>query len=532
MNTAASENTVLHPYVAYIKRRLEALLQFVDLENNGRVVEVSGFRLKNLEHWAVEASRNLLGNLGPISGFCNAKCKFCYEIGNPLPYERTFLSLEEVRTRIKYYQPESGVGLLQPKSRLFLEPFMHPKFLDILRMVRKSSPGEVISLTTHGSFLTPEIIRELADLKPLTLVVSVNSSDPNTRRELMRDRMAAISLEALPLLREFEIPFVGSVVAWYTIPLEALATTVRFISQFEPRGIRVTLPGYSRYFSDQPLFDTPTLWSRITQMLNSLRHELHCPLIVLPNLYWNMPLLPNIDGVIRNSPADLAGLKHGDRMIRINQESILTKRQAKALLTDIQKRSQTCEMEVQRNGTYLTVTLQETDDIEADLYPYKPRGYRTQPYDRDDTAGMSYGIFLNHDFELSSITRLMDTISNYKAQRVLLLTSQIIGPIVETVIKSVPDFQAFFSEIELHLRIPSHHFWGGNIMLGDLYMVSDYLEAARHFIAQADRPPDLIILPSSFATKLGFDLLGKSYLDIERQLQIPVELVPCQRIMI
>lgn len=532
MNIDVSENPVLHPYVSYIKRRLEALLQFVDLEKNGQVVNVSGFRLKNLERWAVEESHNLLGNLGPISGYCNAKCKFCYEIGNPLPYERNFLSLDEVRTRTKYYNSKSGLGLLQPKSRLYLEPFMHPKFLDILRLVRKNSPGEVISLTTHGSFLTPETIRELADLKPLTLVVSVNSSDPETRRRLMRDQMAAISLEALPLLRDHEIPFVGSVVAWYTIPLEKLATTVRFINQFEPRGIRITLPGYSRYFSDQPLFDTPTLWSQISQMLNALRHELQCPLIVLPNLYWNMPLVPNIDGVIRNSPADLAGLKHGDLMVRLDNESILTKRQAKALLMDKQKRSQVCEMEVQRNGTSFTVKLQEMDDIEADLYPYKPRGYRTLPYDRDDTVGLSYGIFLNHDFELSSVSRLMDIISHHTAQRVLLLTSQIIGPIVETVIKSVPEFKAFFSKIELNMRIPSHRFWGGNIMLGDLYMVSDYLKAARHFIAQADRPPDVIILPSSFATKLGFDLLGKSYLEIERQLQIPVELVPCQRIMI
>lgn len=34
------------PYVAYVKHRLEALLQLVDLEIDGEVVHVTGFRLK------------------------------------------------------------------------------------------------------------------------------------------------------------------------------------------------------------------------------------------------------------------------------------------------------------------------------------------------------------------------------------------------------------------------------------------------------------------------------------------------------
>ena len=284
MTTGPPEIPVLHPYVAYIRRRLEALLQFVDLEKDGEAVQVTGFRLKNLERWAIEESGSLLTNLGPISGYCNAKCKFCYEVGNPLPYERTLLTLEEVRTRIKHYDPESGMGLLQPRLRLYLEPFVHPELLDVLRLVRRHSPREVISLTTHGSFLTPEVIRELAQLKPLILVVSVNSSDPEARRRLMRDQQAEVTLEALPLLRECQIPFVGSAVAWHTIPLDKLAATVRFINQFEPRGIRVTLPGYSRYFSEQPVFDTPTTWSQLVQVLDSLRPELQAPLIVLPNL--------------------------------------------------------------------------------------------------------------------------------------------------------------------------------------------------------------------------------------------------------
>jgi hypothetical protein len=172
------------------------------------------------------------------------------------------------------------------------------------------------------------------------------------------------------------------------------------------------------------------------------------------------------------------------------------------------------------------------DDPELDLYPYKPRGYRSPVYDSEETSGASYGIFVHHDVELASIRRLSTTIAQYGAKRVLVLTSAIMGPIVDTVIRSVPEFSDFFAQVELYLRVPEHRFWGGNILLGDLYTVSDYLNGARDFMEESGVTPDLIALPSSFATEFGYDLLGVSYTELERALDIPVELIPCPRIMI
>jgi hypothetical protein len=313
--------------------------------------------------------------------------------------------------------------------------------------------------------------------------------------------------------------------------MEELADTIRFIDRFSPRAIRVTLPGYSRYFSEEELFDTPTVWSQVCNALDVLRPQLHAPLIVLPNLYWNMPLIPRIDGVIPNSPAELAGLKYGDLLIRLDDEPILTKEQARSLLLNPERRNKPRKLEISRNNQQITVKLVEVDDSEVDLYPYKPQGYRVLLYDRDNTTG-PYGILLNHDLELSSIQRLMDIVTMYGAKNVLLLTSQIIKPMAEAIIQSIPEVRDFFSQLQLQMVIPSHNFWGGNIMLGDLYMVSDYLEAAEEHIAQAKSPPDLIILPSSFTTEFGCDLLGVSYTEIERVLNIPVELLPCRQIII
>ncbi len=70
-----------------IKRQLEQILKLVDLEKDGKVVEVDGFRLKNLSQWTDHKS-SLYSNIGSVSGYCNADCIFCYEKGNPLPFAR------------------------------------------------------------------------------------------------------------------------------------------------------------------------------------------------------------------------------------------------------------------------------------------------------------------------------------------------------------------------------------------------------------------------------------------------------------
>jgi hypothetical protein len=100
---AASAERNLHPLVAYVKQRLEAIAGLVELEFDGRPVRFDGFRLRNLENWAVSADRSLLDNFGSLSGYCNARCNFCYEFGNPLPYDLTMLGGAEARTRARHF---------------------------------------------------------------------------------------------------------------------------------------------------------------------------------------------------------------------------------------------------------------------------------------------------------------------------------------------------------------------------------------------------------------------------------------------
>ena len=68
--------------------------------------------------------------------------------------------------------------------------------------------------------------------------------------------------------------------------------------------------------------------------------------------------------------------------------------------------------------------------------------------------------------------------------------------------------------------------------MGDLMVVQDFIDCIKKYLEQYNKRPDLIVIPSS-PFNLGQwrrDLTGRVYLDIEREVGIPVELLDCETI--
>ncbi|MDD4859053.1 MAG: hypothetical protein PHR56_02485, partial [Dehalococcoidales bacterium] len=75
-------------------------------------------------------------------------------------------------------------------------------------------------------------------------------------------------------------------------------------------------------------------------------------------------------------------------------------------------------------------------------------------------------------------------------------------------------------------------YFGGNIFMGDLLVVQDFIDAIAEYIERTGKRPDLVIIPSSPFNLSGWgrDLTGRVYLDIQRHAGVPVELLPCETI--
>lgn len=112
-----------------------------------------------------------------ITSRCNMKCEHCRGA-----YEgATDLSIDDFENVIKfcYRNIAKGAGFLISGG----EPFLHPQFKKILKLLKKySRKDEFVSITTNGSFITKEWLDFLQNLKLPNFRISISLDSINPER--------------------------------------------------------------------------------------------------------------------------------------------------------------------------------------------------------------------------------------------------------------------------------------------------------------------------------------------------------------
>ena len=250
------------PRIPYIKRILESLLSVITLESNGKPVKVDGFRLKDLNQWLVPSAGDPAEVFDHLATRCDCDCSFCYLRGNPpslaleQPKRKSEEEWQEARTRLKYFSPR-GKRSLFPTLGSPYEVLSHPHALELLRELRRKT-DRPFRFSTNGNRLTAEFIRELSALKPVYLYLSLNSSSPARRKEIMGTGNPEVAIRSFPLLKEQGIPFAVIIVPWPLSSKEEMLSdlreTVAYADRHDAHLVEVSLPGHSRYFSSGAAF--------------------------------------------------------------------------------------------------------------------------------------------------------------------------------------------------------------------------------------------------------------------------------------
>jgi hypothetical protein len=514
------------PRIPHLKRILESLLSVVALESNGKPVKIDGFRLKNLNHWLVPSAGDPAEVFDHLATRCDCHCRFCYLRGNPpslalqQPKRTAEEEYDEARTRLKYFSPQRRCALFPTLGSPY-EVLSHPYALDLLTELRKKT-DRPLRLSTNGNKLTDEFISRLSSLKPIYLYLSLNSSSPTRRREIMGGEKPEVAIRALPLLKKREIAYAVIVVPWpfpsVKAMLDDLTETIIYADQHDAHLVEVSLPGASQFFSRPPLGNLEEIWSGVVSTIRSLREKKQIPLLVKPsmfeeNLYEKRKNLPRIIGVVKNSPAAHAGLKPGDLILAINGLPVSSRPQARDILhIHHLHRGNSVKLLIQCQGDVREVELQP----DHFGYPYVP--------ETDHHLGI---VFMGAGFRPSVLENLQSLINARGARRILFLSSALVQPVFEQTLNE----SSLLGGIQIHVRIPANRFFGGNIFMGDLLVVQDFVEAIREYLKQ-EPPPDLVVIPSSpFALGgWGRDLTGRVYTDIARAVRLPVVLLNCEPI--
>ncbi|MFW5999317.1 MAG: DUF512 domain-containing protein [Halanaerobiaceae bacterium] len=413
-------------------------------------------------------------NILPLTSVCDLACIFCSHRQNPPGidvYRPGHLDLELIEELIGYLPPAGPVILGESATRIIEgEPLLHPDFKEVIYFLRGRFPDKEIRITTAGSRLTPELISFLKSVEPVYINLSLNCPTPEARKNIMKDRKPGAVFRALPLLEAEEIRFSGSIVALPHLPqgVENLYRTVAVLSHYNPRTVRVFLPGYTSYSAPEMKFgeDIP---GRLRGMVAELASKYKFPVLMEPPLLTDLTC--EVIGVIPDSPADGAGFERGDIIREIAGEKPLTRVQAFNML--------------RRRGNSRVLVGRYGESVELWL---------------EKEAGRRPGVVMDCDLAARDIMRLKQIVQEGPAQNICLVTSRF----AYSLLKHISDNIIKCENIDV-VAVKNKYF-GGSIGSAGLLTVEDI------FISLEKREKEYgkIILPGIIFDNNGNDLKGES----------------------
>jgi sulfatase maturation enzyme AslB (radical SAM superfamily) len=531
------------PEIGFIKKSLESILKYVDFNSNGKKVKIDGFRLKDVDLNFANFPTSLSEIFWGISNSCNLKCEFCYERGNPyeckLNRRNGKPSNQEIITRIRKYNPKNKTGIL-PVRKAINEPFTNPNALMYLKEIRKKSNDELISIVTNGTCLNEDLIEKLQAIKPLFLNISIYTLDKDNRKNILHDKSPDSIIKVIPLLKKYQIPYSANVVMWPGMSEKELKETILFLEENDVTLIRICLGAYSKKIKPKiGNFKLEDYWPQFVEWTNNISKESKSAIIIEPSSYILKNNKAIISAVIKNTPAYFAGVRAKDEVISVNGIKVNSRMHFITLLRGLKNAYQSPgilnstykhkQNKINNIETISLVIKRKNEIIEIQIQKNCTKSLKHYPYNQiHNFNDFSYGFVITDSIKYSSIQFIIQKTMEYQAQKILIATSKIIKPIVNKMISEFP----IFNKINYELSIPKNIFFGGTVCLGDLLVVSDYIDWINNYIKNNKEKPDIVFIPeSSFSSSFWkFDLTGTSFKNIEQKTKVKVELIPCRSI--
>jgi uncharacterized Fe-S cluster-containing radical SAM superfamily protein len=155
----------------------------------------------------------------PISAVCNSRCIFCSNHLNPFPVARgLFRDIEDVKLQLalmdEHYRQAIRLSDSLPGRIAEGEAFLHPQFFDILRVIRRKFPTNLLCFTTNGSMLDEAFVKELSRSRPIEITLSMHSTRPDLWAAISGkdESSAATAMNAPRLIKEHRMDLRGTIV--------------------------------------------------------------------------------------------------------------------------------------------------------------------------------------------------------------------------------------------------------------------------------------------------------------------------------
>lgn len=426
-------------------------------------------------------------NVLPIISECNTSCIFCSHKQNPAGIEvfrMPKMELEDFSEIINFLTPRKKIVIGESATRIMEgEPLLYKDFIGVLKLVRQKYKDTVIQVTTNGILLDGDIVDKMVGLERIELNVSINCINAEKRKRLLGLKDPGGVKDRIRLL-EGRLKFSGSCVFVPEILDENdIVEMAAFLDASGADNMRLFLPGYTEKTDKGASLES--IYLRLQNLLEKIKAKYAMPIIIEPSFMSDLAC--RIEGVIKGSEADKAGIKEGDIISAVNGEGVST-------------RVELFNRVYQQINPVLTV--------------YRQNGL--QEIQIRKSKNCSPGFIVLHDIDPGIVEDIKAVVSRYRSENVLFLTSEMAFNI----------FLKLFGVHTLPFRYDiinaRNRFFGGTIKCAGLLTVEDIIGEIKDYLEYNEKP-DLILLPPVMFDFKMRDLSGRSMKEIEKEFDIPVD---------
>lgn len=433
-------------------------------------------------------------NVLPVSGRCNLRCVYCSHQGNPpellLP-RLPIMTKDELAEAIRFLDPARKIVIGESATRISEgEPLLYPEIWSVLEEIRRLFPDAVIQITTNGTFLDEGVAQRLAELKPLELVVSVNSVHVESRRRLMGDPHPERILSGLENLAKWNVAYTGSMVLIPAITgWEDITTTIEFLADRQCLVVRCLMPGFTRWTPPAVARCCPQLeeWQAVKPRVRAIGEKSGIPVTTEPAIWSLDPerrLSARIAGIIAGSPADQAGLRGGDEVIAVGSGLVGSRVDAFEKVRNARDPA----VQVRRQGQILNSRILKAPNSAS-------------------------GLVFDYDLPLSQVQQIQRLAADPTA---MLLTSELAAPLIQAVFEQADGDHR-------RVQVAANEFWGGNIACAGLLTVGDLARTYRVF---REQEPGMkirrLLVPGRGFDHYGRDIQGINLYHLQDVTGVPV----------
>ncbi len=292
-----------------------------DPKNLGIVIPVSGEAAKaggarndafNLSPFLLEwFAGNRPANQLPISAVCNSHCLFCSNNLNPFPVARGFFrDIEDIKLQICAMPANSDPIRLSdslPGRIAEGEAFLHPRFFEVLDLVRRKFVYNTLCFTTNACMLDAAFLERLAPYRPIEITVSLHSTQPELWARIFgkKEKDARTALAALPLITKYGMDLIGTIV-----PLPRLCgwnNLERTYEHFVNQGAKSMIlywPGYTVRTPESVVQDLACPLEEFTAFARRMKERFNRPLKPFPDMAaaLHVPVATIMSHTLRGNP--------------------------------------------------------------------------------------------------------------------------------------------------------------------------------------------------------------------------------------